>query len=161
MERQGHPSGEINFKFSEIPLYPISRVIVTRKGEVSADENIIELLRYSADSNIASIRGSAATKYLQNAFNLKHPIEANTVRKALELVSRKRVKFFFYNDLSTKYMMRKIKSNDLEMHIFPYARYNHYMIYNKKLSPDTIAKIDKAIITLDEKGVLHEIYKSY
>jgi len=155
------PVREVDFTFSEFPLYPVSRVIVARKGEVSASENIVEILRSSADSSIASIRGSAATKYLQNVFNLKHPVEANTVRKALELVSRKRVKFFFYNGHSTRYMMAKIKSNDLEMHIFPYARYNHYMIYNKSLAPDIIAKIDKAIIVLDEKGVLHDIYNSY
>ncbi len=153
------PTRERDYIFSATPLYPVSRILVGRKGGVESHPSPMEIFKSSAI--IVSIRGSAAAKYLNDAFTLEYIVEANSIQKALELVRLRRADYFFYHDLSIRYTLSTSDYTDLEIIDFPTARYDHYMIYSKQLEQYLIEQIENALISLEDNGTLKAIHKKY
>jgi len=150
------------YNFLNIPLYQLNYVIAVRKDDNIHIQNFDDIRAFNENGEILTVRGSAASTFLQKQGGLLVYDGANSPSTLLKMLKYKRARFAFYHDLGLHYINNK-EGFANEIKIFPvsFLTYSHYVAFSRNVSDETIDKIKIALEKLKSSGELKKIYRKY
>ncbi|MCP4344329.1 MAG: amino acid ABC transporter substrate-binding protein [Desulfobacterales bacterium] len=145
------------YNFADHPLYELREVFVKRKSDPFEYTDKKSL----TGKRIVSLFGSNTAKHIFSVEGVK-PHEVSSIEQILKVLMAGRADLAYYHNLGIEYYIRTmgIKSKT-ELVKKPFYKKYHYIGFSRKVSKQTIAKIDKALISMYQNGVIEEIRKKY
>ncbi|MBL4907972.1 MAG: transporter substrate-binding domain-containing protein [Sneathiella sp.] len=146
--------------YSDIPLYEVKNLIVSRADDATAANSLDDLVRKA--SPVIALLGSSTEKYLRNHNVPIEPISPTSATHALKLVQKSRARYFVYHDIGIRYHIKEnFSDQDFKFAESPVRRYDHYMVLSPHISDKAISDINHAIRQLSESGDILSIMKKY
>lgn len=116
--------------------------------------------------DLARVGGLVATQngasYAQKLREHQVKVDESSSSVALHNIVRKRVRYFYINELTAIYY---IKAEDLEdkLYLLPVimGRTQSYLWVGRQVDPEVFQKLDAALAKLKKNGTLDRIYRSY
>lgn len=149
------------FRYIDVPLYSIRHVLLARDHDAIDIRNYDEL-RALGDNGIVLVNfGSALVQVLDEA-GVKNISSAKNDMQLIRMLDSGRGRFIYGQDLTLIEMLRRLNLSSRYRFLPVTLKVeNQYLSYSKNLNPATVAKLEKALRTLQQQGRLHDIAKRY
>ena len=151
------------FVYIDPPLYTIHNVIAVRADDPVQVDSFDDIAALGENGIILALAGAASKQFLeQQDAPLQIDGGAHTARRNLHKLIGKRGRFFFYQDLGLKAMI-KYEGLTEKIKILPaqFRTYTHHMAFSPQVSPDVIAQIEDALKELEANGELQRLFDKY
>lgn len=151
------------FHFVEIPLYQLDYKLAMLAGSGISEAQIENMNDFGPEIRVLTVRGTAAASFLrdqQSEFIIDE--SAYSPAKMILMLKRGRAPLAFYHDLGLLFVMNSMdheKSVQLSNH--SYSNYFHYLAFSRKVPPETVEKVTKALQKLKGEGTLDRISRQY
>ncbi len=150
------------FIFLEKPLYQVNYVIAARRDDPVSLNSLDDLQDLTGDASLATIRGSAASKFLQTHDGLNVNDNISSTTQLLKVLEAGRFRFAFYHDLGLQNVI-STEPFDSSLKILPvsFSTFNHYVAFSKDTPHSTIARVGAALDRIRANGTLARIQRKY
>ena len=151
-------SRESRFIYSPLPLYTVSKIVMTHREDKWNPGSFGEIAE--SKSPIGSLFGTSSLKFLSSQPGLNIYDRIHDLETALNMIAKKRIRYFYYHDLALLYLIRK---SPLPLRAVPSKLRStpHWMIYNNNL-PHTVRHVlDQEITKMVHDGAVEKIWQRY
>ncbi len=145
------------YNFADHPLYELKEVFVKRKSDPFeyTDKNSL------IGKRVVSLLGSNTAKHIFSVEGVK-PHDVSSIEQILKILMMGRADLAYYHNLGIEYYIKTMElKGKTEIVKKPFYKKHHYIGFSKKISTQTIAEINKALISMSQNGVIEEIQKKY
>lgn len=146
--------------YSDVPLYEVKTLIVSRKGDTSAANSVEELVK--SQSSVMVLRGTSTERFLRKKNIQINHISPKSITQALKLIYLKRARYFAYHDVGLHYHITKYFAKDtFKFSEMPVRSYFHWMVFSKYIDQESLFHIKQAINEIVKMGEIRNMRKKY
>ncbi len=151
------------YRFLDNPLYQVNYVLAARRDDPLSIQSFDDLIDAVDDARVATVGGSAASKFLrEQGSGLRINDSLTSPTQLMNILQVGRIRFAFYHDLGLEHVI-DAEGFESSLKILPvsFSRYNHYVAFSKDTADSTIARVEKALEKIREDGTLARIQRKY
>lgn len=142
---------EKKFHYSKLPVYAVSNVLLTHSSNryVAPDYQDLQNKKLV----IGAFFGTSSARFLKKYDGIRVVDNYKTLDDAMTAVAEMKIPYFYYHDLGLVYM---VENTELPIKLMPkkLRTVDQWMIFSRKLPPETITSLDQALKTLTDRGVI-------
>jgi len=145
---------EKRYRFSAVPVYEVSNVVIARRDETYVPEGFSELAR--EDILVGAYFGTSSAAFLKEQRGIRVLDKIKSLEQALQLVDQGRIRYFYYHDLGLSYLDDE---SDLPLKLLPtrFRTIEQWLIYSPHLREQDQKIFDQALQDMHQSGRLKEI----
>ena len=156
------PKREQMFTFIDTPLYQVNYVIAVRNDDPVELESLEDLKAQENDGALATVKGSAAGRFLDEVESLPARSDVSTPTQLLKILRAGRIRYAFYHDLGLQDIIEREDIGD-DLRILPvsFSTYYHHVAFSRDVPAATIARVSAALNAIIASGKLAQIQRKY
>ncbi|MBI9098060.1 MAG: transporter substrate-binding domain-containing protein [Spirochaetaceae bacterium] len=151
------PSRVEKYVFLETPVYQVSSTFAKK---------ILSDFEYDSQSDLVNqsigvVSGSKTADQL-NSIGTLNVLNIKTLDQALRMLNLGRIDLVFYHSLGLKHTIAKLElESTITCSDKAFENYNHYIAFNKSISPVIMEQVEKALQRLIDVGGIDKILSNY
>ena len=152
---------EEKFLFLDTPLYQVNHLLIARANDNIQIDNFKQLSQFK-EGAILTVFGTSTARHLKSQSQATVDAGARTIRLNLKKLQYGRGRLFYFHDLGTVNTIKAFfNEDDFRVIRGNFKRYNHYIAFSKKVSQETVTKVDNALKAIQASGQLKQITQNY
>ena len=157
------PARLSKYRFVEVPLYQLDYKLATLSQDGIDNIQLENLNDLDPEMRVLTIKGTAAASFLhekQRSFVVDDSARSPT--KMILMLKHGRARLAFYHDLGLFFVINRMNAGkDIQISSRSYSNYSHYLAFSRKVSPEVVERVTKALRKLSEEGDLDRIATRY
>ncbi len=148
------------FRYSKIPLYKVSNVLIARKDDLFNPLGFDDLI--AAGDAVGALYGISSTRFLRQNIGSLVNDSFNDLEAAIKLIGMPphRLRYLFYHDLGLNYL---VKHSPYSLRVIPtkFRSFEQWFIYNPETPKYIVDIMETELTKMRESGELQLILDKY